>query len=65
MPTKKNKKIYTLNDYKNGDGMLTAVWGPSLWHYLHIMSFNYLLNQQTKIKQITDIYFKLTKCFTM
>ena len=41
MPTKKNKKIYTLNDYKNGDGMLTAVWGPSLWHYLHIMSFNY------------------------
>ena len=21
--------------------MLTAVWGPSLWHYLHIMSFNY------------------------
>lgn len=21
--------------------MLTAVWGPSLWHYLHTMSFNY------------------------
>lgn len=41
MPTKKNKKIYTVKDYKNGDGMLTAVWGPSLWHYLHIMSFNY------------------------
>merc|ERR1712159_433648 len=21
--------------------MLTTVWGPSLWHYLHIMSFNF------------------------
>ena len=21
--------------------MLTSVWGPSLWHFLHIMSFNY------------------------
>ena len=28
-------------DYNSGDGMLTSVWGPSLWHYLHIMSFNY------------------------
>ena len=25
----------------SGDGMLTAVWGPSMWHYLHTMSFNY------------------------
>ena len=23
------------------DGMLTTVWGPSMWHYLHTMSFNY------------------------
>ena len=28
-------------DYESSDGMLTSVWGPSLWHYLHIMSFNY------------------------
>lgn len=21
--------------------MLTSVWGPTLWHYLHTMSFNY------------------------
>ena len=21
--------------------MLTSVWGPSMWHYLHTMSFNY------------------------
>lgn len=36
-----NKKIYTSKDFKSGDGMLTSVWGPSLWHYLHILSFNY------------------------
>ena len=33
--------VYTNNEYNSGDGMLTSVWGPSLWHYLHIMSFNY------------------------
>lgn len=29
------------NDFKSNDGMLTTVWGPSMWHYLHTMSFNY------------------------
>ena len=38
---KKGKWIYSKKDYKSGDGMLTSVWGPSLWHYLHTMSFNY------------------------
>jgi hypothetical protein len=39
----KTKKIYvfTKNDYNSGDGMLTSVWGPAMWHYLHTMSFNY------------------------
>jgi hypothetical protein len=35
------RKTYDLNDYKSSDGMLTTVWGPSLWHFLHTMSFNY------------------------
>lgn len=36
------KKItYTKKDYISGDGMLTSVWGPSLWHSLHTISFNY------------------------
>ena len=43
--TKKNKKpkpfVFSVENYKSGDGMLTSVWGPSLWHYLHTMSFNY------------------------
>lgn len=42
--TIKHKKIYSLNDYKSGDGMLTSVWGPSMWHSLHAMSFNYPVN---------------------
>jgi hypothetical protein len=37
----KTKKLYSKNDYNSGDGMLTSVWGPSAWHLLHTMSFNY------------------------
>ena len=36
--------LYTNNEYKSGDGMLTTIWGPGLWHYLHTMSFNYPTN---------------------
>ena len=36
-----SKLTYNRDDYNSGDGMLTAVWGPSLWHYLHTISFNY------------------------
>jgi hypothetical protein len=39
--TKKNKRVFTLKDYNAGDGMLASVWGPMMWNYLHIMSFNY------------------------
>jgi hypothetical protein len=35
------KKVYTKKEYSSGDGMLTSVWGPSMWMYLHTMSFNY------------------------
>ena len=37
----KTKKVYSKKHYNSGDGMLTTVWGPSMWHYLHTMSFNY------------------------
>jgi hypothetical protein len=40
--TRKNKKlIYSKDEYNSGDGMLTTVWGPPMWHFLHTMSFNY------------------------
>lgn len=48
--TKKNKKIYTKHHFHSNDGMLTSVWGPGMWHYLHTMSFNYPTNPTTKDK---------------
>jgi hypothetical protein len=44
--TKKRKtmKVYKRSDYQSNDGMLTTVWGPSTWHLLHTMSFNYPVN---------------------
>ena len=50
---KKHKKntIYKKKEFASGDGMLTAVWGPSMWHYLHTMSFNYPVNPTEKDKK--------------
>ncbi len=48
--TCKKSKTYDRGDYNSGDGMLTAVWGPSLWHYLHTMSFNYPVKPSAKDK---------------
>ena len=51
MIKRKKNKTYKKKDYNSSDGMLTAVWGPSLWHFLHTMSFNYPINptKQDKI----------------
>jgi hypothetical protein len=37
----KKKYVFTKNDYNSGDGMLTSIWGPAAWHFIHTMSFNY------------------------
>jgi hypothetical protein len=51
-PTKTRKKrIFRKNEYSSGDGMLTTVWGPSMWHYLHTMSFNYPVNPTDEDKK--------------
>jgi len=49
--TRKMSKIFHKSDYHSGDGMLTAVWGPGMWHYLHTMSFNYPTNPTIEDKQ--------------
>tara|TARA_B100001093_G_scaffold497974_1_gene545521 strand:- start:1937 stop:2545 length:609 start_codon:yes stop_codon:yes gene_type:complete len=53
---KTKKRFFKKSDYISDDGMLTGVWGPSLWHYLHIISFNYPINptklQKNKYKQL-------------
>lgn len=35
------KRVFKPSDYISGDGFLTSIWGPSAWHTLHIISFNY------------------------
>ena len=47
----KNKKIFRKEDFLSNDGMLTYVWGPSLWHFLHTMSFNYPVNPTVQDKK--------------
>ena len=37
----KKTRAFTKKDFNSGDGMLTTVWGPSMWHFMHTMSFNY------------------------
>lgn len=33
--------IYTRKHFQSDNGMLTSIWGPPMWHFLHTMSFNY------------------------
>jgi len=48
---KHKKTVFTKKNYNSGDGMLTTVWGPSMWHYLHTMSFNYPVNPTLEHKR--------------
>ena len=47
----KKRFVYKKSDYNSGDGMLTTVWGPAMWHYLHTMSFNYPVNPTNEDKK--------------
>ena len=40
--------VYNSDDYNSNDGMLTTVWGPGMWHFLHTTSFNYPVNPTEK-----------------
>ena len=50
-------KTFTKNDFNSGDGMLTSVWGPSMWHTLHTISFNYPVNPSQKEKKQYYVFF--------
>jgi len=45
-----NNKTFNSEDLNSNNGMLTSVWGPSMWFNLHIISFNYPV-QPTKEQQ--------------
>ena len=47
----KTRRVFKPKDTKSGEGMLTTVWGPSLWHYLHTMSFNYPVEPSSEQKK--------------
>lgn len=58
----KTRKNYTFTkkDYNSGDGMLTTVWGPAQWHFLHTMSFNYPVHPtQADKKRYRDYVYNL------
>jgi hypothetical protein len=54
MRTRKNnipKRVFTKKNYLSNDGMMTTVWGPSMWHYMHAMSFNYPIKPTSEQKK--------------
>ena len=62
IPHQRTKKVraFTKKDFRSGDGMLTTVWGPSMWHFMHTMSFNYPVSPtQEQKKQYMDFILNL------
>lgn len=55
------KKLFRPKDFKSRDGMLTAVWGPSLWHSIHTISFNYPNNPTKRDKRVYSQWIKNLK----
>jgi len=35
------QQIFTGKDYNSHSGIMTSIWGPPAWHFLHCISFNY------------------------
>jgi hypothetical protein len=47
----KSHRLFTMKQYNANDGMLTKIWGPPMWHFLHTMSFNYPVKPTPEQKQ--------------
>ena len=45
------RRVFRNKDYLSGDGMLTTIWGPNMWHYLHTLSFNYPIQPTAENKK--------------
>ena len=45
------KEVFSDEEFNSDNGMMTAVWGPALWHSLHTISFNYPVNPTKDDKQ--------------
>lgn len=44
-------RTFKKKDFSSGDGMMTSIWGPSTWHFLHTVSFNYPVNPTDEDKK--------------
>lgn len=51
LSNKVRNRTFKKKDYHSGDGMLTTVWGPSMWHFMHTMSFNYPVHPSDEDKK--------------
>ena len=54
----KKNTLFKKSDLNSNNGMLTSVWGPSMWFTLHIISFNYPVEPTLKQKQEYFNFFK-------
>ncbi len=45
------ESVFSQEDFNSNDGFLTSTWGPSQWHMLHTISFNYPVNPTRKDKE--------------
>jgi hypothetical protein len=55
-----NPPTFTDREYNSNDGMLTTVWGPGIWHFLHTISFNYPVHPtEDQKRQYRDFFLQL------
>jgi hypothetical protein len=47
-----------MTDHRSNEGLLTQIWGPSFWHSLHCISFNYPQSPTITDKHNYKIFFK-------
>jgi hypothetical protein len=52
------QEVFSDEEFNSDSGMMTAVWGPALWHSLHTISFNYPVNPTEEDKVRYYKYFK-------
>ena len=48
---RQTSRVFNNEHYHSSEGMLTSVWGPSLWHFLHTISFNYPIHPSNTQKE--------------
>ena len=47
---KSKYRRFSDKDFYSGDGFVTKIWGPTMWHVLHTISFNYPVLPTSKDK---------------